>query len=177
MRAGGFISATIRNVKPAGRYRVIVRLAGSTPLTLTAYPPDGATLDGQLLDSPVAFTFETVKCDRSDLVPSTDGSACVCAPGYISAEPAAAGAAGPDDDVTCEPCPQGSYREDIDAASCQACDVSTSSTLRAGSASASDCVCKAGCVLCAIATGQCAALRAGRIGDALTSQPFVDGWP
>ena len=135
----GFISATIPNVRPAGRYQVVVRLPGSTPTSLSAYPRMDTL--GQLDGSPVDFTFDPVECAASDQVPSTDGSVCVCGPGYTRSEPAEAGS----DVTTCEPCPQGFYKDDIEAISCQECDV-TKFTLRAGSAHASDCVCKAGCV-------------------------------
>ena len=138
---GGFISVKIPNVKPAGEYLVIVRLPGATPTTLSTYPSDVASLDGQLRGSPVNFTFEKVKCAEFNEVPSTDGSLCVCGPGYVRVEQAGSGGS----TATCEACPQGFYRDNIDASSCQACDASRS-TLSTGSAHASDCVCNPGCV-------------------------------
>ena len=144
--------ATIPNIKPAGRYQIIVRLPGATPTTLSAYPTDATSLDGQLGGSPVAFTFQTVECAEIDQVPSTDGSLCVCAPGYVLVEPAGAGVT-----TTCEPCPQGFYRDNIDDNSCQACPANyfcpgddtrhacpLNSTAPVSSSSVDNCVCDGG---------------------------------
>ena len=121
---------------------MIVRLPSATPTTLSAYPADVATQSGQLLGSPVPFTFDAVSCEGyADQVPSTDGSDCVCGPGYTRVDDPSADA----DAMSCEPCPIGFYKDNIEASNCQACDVSRS-TIRTGSAYASDCVCKAGCV-------------------------------
>jgi len=128
---------------------VVVRLPGSQPPTLSTYPEDGAALEGQLIGSPVMFTFQTVDCADVDQVPSVDGSFCVCAPGYTSVDPVEAGSGF----TTCEPCPQGFFKDSIETNDCQPCDVSQS-TLGTGSAHASDCVCKAGCAhLSAVTNG------------------------
>ena len=112
---GGFISAKYPNVKPAGQYQVIVRLPSATPTTLSAYPAN-ATQSGQLLGSPVPFTFDAVSCEGyADQVPSTDGSDCVCGPGYTRVDDPSADA----DAMSCEPCPIGFYKDNIEASNCR----------------------------------------------------------
>ena len=137
------MSATVPGVKPAGDYKIFVRLPGSSPATLLAYPTDGTPLDGQLVGSPVAFDFRTVDCTRAHQVPSVDGSFCVCTVGYKSAEDQAQSGSA----TVCEPCPEGFYKDNLEADDCQACEA-FKTTLQTGSARASDCVCERGCVFC-----------------------------
>ena len=133
------MTATVPGVTPAGNYEIFVRLPGSTPARLSAYPEDGLLLDGQLGGSPIAVTFNTVECALANQVPSVDGDACVCTIGYKSADDQAQAG------TVCEPCPEGSYRDDLETDMCQPCEA-FKTTFQTASTQKSDCVCERGCV-------------------------------
>ena len=142
MNAGSFLSATISSVKPAGQYKMFVRLPGSTPIELTSYPgDDGAALEGQLMGSPLLFAFQNRVCSDANQVASSDGSFCVCAKGNTEDTEAA----NPTEGLRCKPCPQGFYKDDIDSIACQECDVKRT-TIHAGSTYVLDCICETGYV-------------------------------
>jgi hypothetical protein len=146
-------AGTIENVKPAGQYRVFVRYAllDDVPAPLAVYPPGGVVTDStQLQGSALAFTVEKTLCVApASQTPNSDGDQCVCRQGFFDADLQ-------DDELVCEPCAVGTYRDNIVDPTCLSCP-GASTTVNAASTAVGDCVCnvgtfdsetEAGCVSC-----------------------------
>jgi hypothetical protein len=133
-------SGTIENVKPAGQYRVFVRYAllDDRPEPLAAYPSGGVVTDPtQLQGSALAFTIERKECaDPDSQTTNSDGDLCVCKQGFFDTDLL-------DDELICEACAVGTYRDNIQQPFCSNCD-GTYTTVSNASTAASDCVCDVG---------------------------------